>query len=270
MARRPRLREAPLGLYAYQPDPATAQLPAGAHLAGAGTHGELHARRAGPAAGARSRCIPTTPTPRGIEDGDDVRVFNDLGALRMPASRSRGWCGRHRVVPQGRVAAAHRQPFDLERPGARHADRPGGRARASTTRASQVARTAALSAAGLTATRLLSTSTTAACRAAAAHHAALAAGVPRFARRPFVCGALGVGGAATLAGNLPLLLGGHRRETSAGFRLFVHGAPRLAAKLPVQCHVPRLSADRPDPYVDENRSSSRHSHLRRRQHRDWY
>ena len=62
---------------------------------------------------------PDDAAPRGIDDGDDVRVFNALGTLECgvkvtPLVR-RGYGG----VPEGRVAAAHGQRPDVERPGAR-------------------------------------------------------------------------------------------------------------------------------------------------------
>ena len=52
-------REAPLGLYRYQPDPATAGVPARAHLAGQRTDGQLHARRTAAARGEAASCTRT-------------------------------------------------------------------------------------------------------------------------------------------------------------------------------------------------------------------
>src|SRR5690606_913299 len=64
---------------------------------------------------------------------------------------------------------------------------------------------------------------------AAARHTALAAGLARLVGAPFVGRALGVGGAAPLAGNLALLVRGHRRESSAFLTwLLVHGVTSCA------------------------------------------
>ena len=74
-------REAPLGLYRYQPDPATQTYPL-ALISPASdrtvrsTLGEL------PRPAVKLLMHPTDAIPRGLEDGDDVRVFNELGEIR--------------------------------------------------------------------------------------------------------------------------------------------------------------------------------------------
>ena len=75
--------EAPNGLYAYIADPGTAQFPLAlispaSERTISSTLGEL----ARPAVGLELH--PDDAAPRGIEDGDDVRVFNDLGTLECP------------------------------------------------------------------------------------------------------------------------------------------------------------------------------------------
>src|SRR5688572_8709705 len=60
--------------------------------------------------------------------------------------------------------------------------------------------------------------------ATTARHAALATRFAGFIGRPLVRGALLMRGATTLAGDLTLLLGGHRCEASTFFARFVHGA----------------------------------------------
>ena len=78
-------REAPRGLYHYEPDPESGGLPARAHLAGDRSHDQLDARRAPSGRRFRSRCTRTMRESRGVADGDRVRVFNDLGAVRCRA-----------------------------------------------------------------------------------------------------------------------------------------------------------------------------------------
>jgi anaerobic selenocysteine-containing dehydrogenase len=73
-------REAPQGLYAFVPDPATADFPLAlispaSDRTISSTLGELE----------RPRVVlemhPDDASPRGIDDGDDVRVFNALGTM---------------------------------------------------------------------------------------------------------------------------------------------------------------------------------------------
>ena len=93
-------RSAPIGLYRFQPDPATEQLPAGAHLAGERAHDQLDARRAAAlrrqAADASRRCAA-----RGLADGDLVRIFNDLGEVHCPLTVAADDPPRHRQPAQG-------------------------------------------------------------------------------------------------------------------------------------------------------------------------
>jgi len=77
-------REAPLGLYAYQPDPGSAEFPLAlispsSDRTVSSTLGEL------PRPDVRLLLHPDDATPRGIADGDDVRVWNVLGEVRVRA-----------------------------------------------------------------------------------------------------------------------------------------------------------------------------------------
>jgi anaerobic selenocysteine-containing dehydrogenase len=74
-------REAPAGLYGYQPDPATPQYPLAlispaSERTISSTLGEL------PRPEARLLMHPDDAAARGLKDGDAVRVFNDLGEVR--------------------------------------------------------------------------------------------------------------------------------------------------------------------------------------------
>jgi anaerobic selenocysteine-containing dehydrogenase len=74
-------REAPLGLYRYQPDPATAQFPLAlispaSERTISSTLGEL------PRPAVRLEMHPADASARGVADGDDVRVFNERGEVR--------------------------------------------------------------------------------------------------------------------------------------------------------------------------------------------
>ena len=74
-------REAPLGLYRYQADPATAQFPLAlispaSERTVSSTLGEL------PRPAVRLEMHPSDAASRGIQDGGDVRVFNALGEVR--------------------------------------------------------------------------------------------------------------------------------------------------------------------------------------------
>ena len=75
--------EAPNGLYAYIDDPGTAQYPLAlispaSERTVSSTLGELERPTV------RLEIHPDDATPRGIDDGDDVRVFNELGTLECP------------------------------------------------------------------------------------------------------------------------------------------------------------------------------------------
>lgn len=77
-------KQAPLGLYGYQPDPATSEYPL-AMISPAtertisSTLGELSRPEL------RLEINPDDASARGIEDGDAVRVFNALGEMRVSA-----------------------------------------------------------------------------------------------------------------------------------------------------------------------------------------
>jgi anaerobic selenocysteine-containing dehydrogenase len=77
-------REAPLGLYGFQPDPATEAFPLAlispaSERTVSSTLGELNRP---PVA---VDVNPDDAETRGIEDGDLVRMFNALGEVRLPA-----------------------------------------------------------------------------------------------------------------------------------------------------------------------------------------
>jgi anaerobic selenocysteine-containing dehydrogenase len=77
--------DAPAGLYGYQPDPATDQFPLAlispsTEKTISSTLGELRERAA------VIHVHPDDAGPRGIEQGDPVRVFNGLGELHCPAN----------------------------------------------------------------------------------------------------------------------------------------------------------------------------------------
>jgi anaerobic selenocysteine-containing dehydrogenase len=74
-------REAPLGLYRYQPDPATPTYPLAlispaSDRTVSSTLGEL------PRPAVKLLMHPADAASRGLDDGDDVRVFNELGEVR--------------------------------------------------------------------------------------------------------------------------------------------------------------------------------------------
>ena len=77
--------EAPGGLYAYRPDPATAQYPLAlispaSERSISSTLGELR-ERAG-----ILQMNPADAAARGLEGGDPVRMFNDLGEVQVPVA----------------------------------------------------------------------------------------------------------------------------------------------------------------------------------------
>jgi anaerobic selenocysteine-containing dehydrogenase len=78
-------REAPEGLYAFQPDPATERCPLALISPSSdrtinSTLGEL------PRPDARLQIHPADAAARGLGDGEMVRVFNELGEVRCPLS----------------------------------------------------------------------------------------------------------------------------------------------------------------------------------------
>jgi anaerobic selenocysteine-containing dehydrogenase len=77
-------REAPQGLYGFQPDPATDEYPLAlispaSDRTVSSTMGEL------PRPTVRVDIHPDDARDRGIDDNDDVRMFNALGEVRLPA-----------------------------------------------------------------------------------------------------------------------------------------------------------------------------------------
>ena len=93
-------REAPGGLYAYRPDPATAQFPL-ALISPAtdrtisSTLGELH-RSPVPL-----ELHPDDAAARGIADGAPIRVYNGLGEVRCRARLNPGLKGGVVLLPKG-------------------------------------------------------------------------------------------------------------------------------------------------------------------------
>lgn len=76
-------RQAPLGLYGFQPDPATDEYPLAlispaSNRTISSTLGEL------PRPTVRLDMHPEDAAARGIEDGDEVRIYNTLGEVRVP------------------------------------------------------------------------------------------------------------------------------------------------------------------------------------------
>lgn len=77
-------KQAPQGLYGYQPDPATAQFPLAlispaSDRTISSTLGEL------PRPDVQLDMNPADAETRGIEDGDEIRVFNSLGEMHLTA-----------------------------------------------------------------------------------------------------------------------------------------------------------------------------------------
>jgi anaerobic selenocysteine-containing dehydrogenase len=93
-------RETPLGLYRYQPDPATAEYPLAlispaSERTISSTLGELSR----PAI--KLVMHPDDASARGLADGDDVRVFNERGEMRCPVQVG-AWVRHGTVVfPKG-------------------------------------------------------------------------------------------------------------------------------------------------------------------------
>ena len=93
-------REAPQGLYGYQPDPATPEFPLAlispsSERTISSTLGEL------PRPEARLLMHPDDATARGLKDGDAIRVFNHLGEVRCNVIVG-PWIGRGTVsLPKG-------------------------------------------------------------------------------------------------------------------------------------------------------------------------
>ena len=112
--------QAPLGLYGFQPDPATADYPLAlispaSDRTISSTLGEL------PRPDVQARhAIRTMPTARGIEDGDDVRMFNELGEVRVQARVTPLVRRGHRVaMPKGVWRRSTRQRLTRRTPSCR-------------------------------------------------------------------------------------------------------------------------------------------------------
>ena len=81
--------EATAGLYVYQPDPGTARYPL-ALISPASERSANSTLAQLPRPEVRLLMHPTDATSRGLSDGDDVRVFNDLGDVRCKVGIG-GW-----------------------------------------------------------------------------------------------------------------------------------------------------------------------------------
>jgi anaerobic selenocysteine-containing dehydrogenase len=80
-------KQAPIGLYGYQPDPATTEFPLAMSSPSSertisSTLGEL------PRPEVRLEMNPEDAVERGIKDGDAIRAWNALGEMRVNASVS--------------------------------------------------------------------------------------------------------------------------------------------------------------------------------------
>ena len=88
-------KQAPMGLYGYQPDPATGEFPLAlispaSERTISSTLGELSRPEV------RLEMNPDDAEARGIEDGDAIRVWNALGEMRINAQRLATGQARHR------------------------------------------------------------------------------------------------------------------------------------------------------------------------------
>ena len=106
--------------------PGDRAVPAGADFAGQRAHGQLDARRAA-AARRPARHAPDDAAERDIEDGEVVRMFNDLGEVRIAARVDAAGAARHGRDAERRVAAQHGQRIHVECARAGFADGPGRR-----------------------------------------------------------------------------------------------------------------------------------------------
>ena len=127
-------KQAPMGLYGYQPDPATSEYPLAlispaSERTISSTLGELSRPEV------RLEMNTADADARGIEDGDAIRVWNALGEMRINARISPAGQTRHRHDAEGRVAAQHEERFYVQRADRRIHWRIWVAARASTTHA---------------------------------------------------------------------------------------------------------------------------------------
>jgi anaerobic selenocysteine-containing dehydrogenase len=93
-------RDAPAGLYGYQPDPATAEFPL-ALISPASERSITSMLAELPRPEVRLLMNPADAEARGLKDGDSIRVFNALGEVRCNL-RVGGWIRRGTVsLPKG-------------------------------------------------------------------------------------------------------------------------------------------------------------------------
>ena len=120
-------KQAPMGLYGYQPDPATTEFPLAlispaSERTISSTLGELSRPEV------RLEMNPDDAEARGIEEGDAIRVWNALGEMRINARISRTWSSAaSSPMPKGRVAPQHEERLHVERAGAGFAGGSGWR-----------------------------------------------------------------------------------------------------------------------------------------------
>ncbi len=113
-------KQAPMGLYGYQPDPATSEYPLAlispaSERTISSTLGELSRPEV------RLEMNPADADARGIEDGDAIRVWNALGEMRINARVSELVKRGIVTMPKGRVAAQHEERLHVERADAGYA-----------------------------------------------------------------------------------------------------------------------------------------------------
>ena len=109
---------APMGLYAFQPDPATDKYPLAlispaSERTITSTLGQL------PRPDVKLLMHPEDAAARGLADGDLVRIFNDLGEVHCPLHVASGHPPRNDQPAEGALAPQHAQRRD------RHRARPG-------------------------------------------------------------------------------------------------------------------------------------------------
>ena len=107
-------KQAPMGLYGYQPDPATSEYPLAlispaSERTISSTLGELSRPEV------RLEMNSADADARGIEDGDAIRVWNALGEMRITARVSELVKRGIVTMPKGRVAAQHEERFYVQR-----------------------------------------------------------------------------------------------------------------------------------------------------------
>ena len=114
---------APMGLYQFQPDPATDRFPLtlispASDRTISSTLGEL------PRPDVKLSMHPEDAAARGLADGDLVRVFNDLGEVHCTLNVTRGDPPGHGEPAERAVAAQHEKRVHRDRARPGHVDRP--------------------------------------------------------------------------------------------------------------------------------------------------